>query len=226
MKRLVRVIGLIALIVGGVVLMPKAPPAWAAPSGRDAELLWRDSSGPKGERDPSALPLYQAVFALDAPLVASMLDHGVSPNAVLYPHRWSPLMVAAAYNNRQIAQLLVRHGADLNYVSDDQIHPTPLAVALAYGRFYPNIDHPDFAMLHDLLKSGADINVEFGYHQDIAKLAATLNQLKIVNELLEQGYHRDLPGLRKWIEIGHVDPRLRAEKDHAIEKIDRILRKK
>lgn len=83
-------------------------------------------------------------------------------------------MVAAAYNNRKIAELLVQRGADLNYTSNDQIHPTPLAVALAYGRFHPSIDHPDFSMFRYFLSSGADINAEFGYHRDIAKLAATL----------------------------------------------------
>jgi len=217
---------LAALIVGGVIVMPIAPPAWASPADRDAGLLWQDSSGPKGERDPSALPLYKAVFSHDAQRVAATLDRGVSANAVLYPHRWSALMVAAAYNDHPIADLLIRHGANLNYVSDDPVRPTPLATALAYGRFYPNIDRPDFAMFHHLLKSGADLNVEFGDHEDIAIFAATFGQLKIVNELLDRGYHRDLPQLRQVLEIRHVDPSLQADKQHAIEKIDRILSKK
>lgn len=216
---LMAVLGLVALFG------QSSASAWAGPDGPNAQLIWGTSLGPLGQRDAPGLPLYEAIFAQDQRRVASILDKGASPNALLYPHRWSPLMVAAAYNNRPIAELLVQHGADLNYVSDDKIYPTPLAVALAYGRFHPNIDHPDFAMLHDLLKAGADVNVEFGFHQDIAKLSATFNQMKVLNELLDHGYHRDLADLKKWIEIGHVAKDLQADKDRAIAKIDGMMRK-
>lgn len=196
----------------------------AADLDRDAEYHWAMSSGPHGERDAGALPLYEAIFAHDAARVASDLDRGASPNALLYPHRWSPLMIAAVYNDGPIVDVLIKRGADLNYVSDDAIYPTPLAVALATGRFHPNIDKPDFRVLRRLLDAGADVNVEYGFHKDIAYQAATMNRYEILIDLLARGYRRDLPGLRKWMEIGHVDSRTEPEKKRALAAVDRLLK--
>lgn len=187
----------------------------------DTALFWREASGPHGERDPAALPLYEAVFAHDQRRVASLLDHGALPNALLYPGRWSPLMVAVVYNDHQTARLLVKHGADINYVSNDPATGTPLAAALSYGRFY-TVENPDFSMFHYLLNSGADMNVEY-HNSDIALDAATLGRMDIVNELLAHGFHHNLPKLKKWLEIRVVDDKTRPERDKALATVNRLL---
>ena len=189
----------------------------------DTPLFWREASGPHGERSPEALPLFEAVFAHDERQVASLLDRGNSANALLYPGGWSALMVAIAYNDRSVAQLLVRHGANINYISNDPATGTPLAVALSYGRFYP-VGHPDFTILHYLLSSGADVNLEF-QDSDIAIFAVTLGQLHVLNEFLDNGYHHNLPRLKSWLEIGVVDEKTQSEKVKALETVNRLLRR-
>lgn len=210
--------------VGMAQPAPLAIPDRAAVDGLlyiDTALFWRECSGPHGERDASALPFYEAVFAHDPARVAALLDHGASPDVLLYPGGWSPLMVAIAYNDRPTMQVLVKHGANMNYVANDPAAGTPLALALSYGRFYP-LEHPDFFMLHYLLDAGADMNLEFRGN-DIAKFAVTEGQIAIVNELLSRGFRHDLPSLKKWLEIRRVDERNRPEKDKALATVDRLL---
>jgi ankyrin repeat protein len=216
------------LVAGVAALMPNLPSQGAWAMGRaeseqyiDTALFWRESSGPRGERNPTALPLYEAVFAHDARQVRSLLDRGASPNALLYPGGWSALMVAIAYNDHAVARLLVKHGADLNYVSNDPATGTPLAVALSYGRFY-TIEHPDFSMFRYVLNSGADINVEF-HGEDIAIYAVVLGRIAFVNEFLTRGYHHDLPQLKTSLEVRQVVEGEQSEKDKALATIGRLL---
>lgn len=212
--------GLIVLMSGAALLMAGTA-INAQINGRDVDLLWRESSGPRGERNRSALPLYRAVFAHDQKRVETLLDQGVNPNLLLYSGRWSPLMVAIAYNDLSTVQVLIKRGADMNYVSNDPVYGTPLAVALSYGRFY-TIDNPDFAMLHYLLDAGADINIEY-HNGDIAQDAVTKGRMDIVNELLTRGFHHDLPSLKKWLEIRAADEKSQAQKEKAIATINRLL---
>lgn len=188
----------------------------------DTALFWRECSGPNGERDASALPFYEAVFAHDPARIATLLDHGASPDVLLFPGGWSPLMVAVAYNDRPTMQVLVKHGANLNYVAKDPATGTALAVALTYGRFYP-IGHPDFFMLHYLLDAGMDMDLDFR-GKDIAQFAVSVGQIAIVNELLARGFRHDLMGLKKWLEIVHVNESTQPDKDKALATIERLLK--
>jgi hypothetical protein len=224
MKHLLRAIGLIILTAGAAYPMSSLPPpsdSEEAAQYIDTALFWREASGPHGERNTAALPLYEAVFAHDHRRVASLLDHGALPNALLYPHRWSPLMVAVVYNDHQTARLLVNHGADVNYVSNDPANGTPLGAALSYGRFY-TIENPDFSMFHYLLNAGADVNLEYN-NSDIAIDAATMGRMDIVNELLMRGFRHDLPGLKKWLEHRAVYDKIRPDRDKALATINRLL---
>ena len=231
MKPLAFIIGTGALVIGGAYFIPNVSAPWASMSQADANLFWGEASGPNGERAPAALPLYQAVFAHDRQAVAGLLDHGTSPNALLYPKRWSPLMVAVAYQDRDMVHLLLQRGADINYVSNDPADYSPLGVAvnaalsdaLKRGGDHPNID---FSMFNYLLDAGANVNVEFGYNKDIAIFAATLGQMDLVNELLARGYRRDLADLKGVLEVIHVNQDRQAAKDRAIATIDRILKQK
>lgn len=221
LKRLIRVIGLIILILGRDDLIPSSS-LCAPTTERDALFLWRRSSGPHGERNPTALPLYEAVFAQDQKLIGSLLDRGISPNLLLYPGGWSSLMVAIAYNDQATVRELVSRGADMNYLSNDRIDSTPLAVSLSYGRFY-SVDNPDFAILHYLLDAGADINVEY-YNNDIALDAVTKGRMAIVNELLARGFHHNLPRLKKLLDARLVDDKTKPEKEKAIATVNRLLK--
>jgi hypothetical protein len=222
--------GTVALVAGGVGLSFDTLPPSISVSKTDTDLFWREASGPNGERALPALPLYQAVFAHDYQAAAKLLDTGVSPNVLLYSKRWSPLMVAIAYQDKEMVDLLLRYGADINYVSNDPADYTPLGVALSTalrealrgGGEDPTLD---FSMFHHLLDCGADVNLEFGDDQDIAILSATLGQMNVVNELLSRGYHRDLSKLKQWLVGIRVSEDRQDDKDRAIAKIDDMLRK-
>ena len=208
--------------------MPDSAAQRGAVTAADTELFWREASGPNGERAPAALPLYNAVFAHDHARAAKFLERGASPNEVLFPKRWSVLMVAIAYRDKGMAQLLLHHGANIDYVSADPADYTPLGVALNAGltaALESGEEDPqvDFSMFRFLLDSGANINLEFREGEDIAIFAANLGQMNLVNELLSRGYSRDLPELKKALNIRHVDETAQPEKDRALATIDRLL---
>ncbi len=60
----------------------------------------------------------------------------------------TPLMVCAMSNNTDILVELIKHGADVNALSDDK------TTALMFAA----MDNPDPSMINELLLSGADIN--------------------------------------------------------------------
>jgi hypothetical protein len=221
-------IGLVALTTGAVSQLPNKSAPWASIDDADTALFWREVSGPNGERAPEALPLYEAVFAHDRAAVTTLLNRGVSPNTVLFAKRWSPLMVAIAYQDKEMVSLLLHHGANIDYVSNDPANFTPLGVALnatladALSR---GGDDPksNFAMFDYLLDAGANVNVEFGYRQDIAIFSASLGQMDIVNKLLSRGYRRDLVELKGVLGVRQVSEDAQADKDRAIATIDRML---
>jgi len=138
-------------------------------------------------------------------------------------------MVAVAYQDKETVSVLLKKGANINYVSADPADYTALGVAInsALGEaLRRGGDHPrpEFSMFYYLLDAGADPNVEFGFHKDIAYFAATTGQYDLLNQLLARGYKRDLPGLRKWILIGRVNSETQPAKDRAIATIDKLLK--
>lgn len=187
-------------------------------------VLWIRASGPHGERDPNALPLYEAIFAHDAARVAALLSRGKSPDLPLYPGHATPLSSAIALNDLEMVKVLVKHGADINLVSGDDIPNTPLAAALDYGRFY-TIDKPSFAIFHYLIKAGADVNKEYNNDFDIAIETAGSGHMYLLNEVLDHGFNRDLPGLKRVVEKMLVHDENLKEKKRAISRIDQLLSK-
>lgn len=187
-------------------------------------VLWIRASGPKGERDPNALPLYEAVFAHNAARVAALLDQGKSPDLPLYAGHATPLASAIALNDLEVVKVLIEHGADINLISGAIRPATPLAVALDYGRFY-TIDKPDFAIFHYLIKAGADVNKEYNNDLDIGFDTAASGHMYLLNEVLDHGFNRDLPGLKRVVENRLVHGEDLEEKNRAIGRINRLLRK-
>jgi hypothetical protein len=104
-KNLIFAVGLSAFLIGATSVGVCAESLNAVMLKKDNEQRWRECSGPNGERDPSALPLYEAIFARDKDKVSALLEQGASPNSVLYPKRWSPLMLATAYNDHDIVRV-------------------------------------------------------------------------------------------------------------------------
>ncbi len=218
--------GAIALATGAAQLTPTSLHGSGAYTKEDIELFWRESQGPNGERSPAALPLYQAIMAQDRNEVARLLEHGTSANVLLYRQNFSPLMVALSFNDRPMVELLIKNGANLNYISDDEIYTTPLVVAFISGRTPNPHDFnvsADFSLFRFLIDSGADINLPF-LDEDIAIFVAGAGQMKLVNELLARGYHRDLPRLRETINIVAANNDDQPELHKALATIDRLLK--
>lgn len=187
--------------------------------------LWIDASGPNGERDPRALPLYEAIFAHDAARVKTLLaERRSSPDLPLYPGRESPLTTAIALNDLNMVKVLLEAGADINLVSGVERPVTPLAAALDYGRFY-SLEKPTFAVFRYLINNGADVNIVFGGRRDIAFDTATFGRMHLTNMVLDHGYNRDLPGLKRVLENRVVIDSELEEKNRAIARIDGILNK-
>ena len=99
----------------------------------DREYAWKVASGPKGERDPAAIPLFEAVIDGNETALKHILESGQSPEQRLYSGRRSALMIAAQSGCRGSVQLFLDHGADLNYEADDDSLTTALNVALTHG---------------------------------------------------------------------------------------------
>lgn len=195
--------------------------------------MWAVSSGPNGERDAKSLPLYAAIIAQDLNKSRQLLDQGESPDALLSQDRWSPLMIASAEGDIELARLLVERRANLNFTRCYPVAFSPLAVALEY-----DIPRQDFTIFNYLLTAGADINATCADKgdsierdpngnayagNDIAKLAATLGQMAIVNQLLDNGYRRDIPELLIILKIRLVDRDTQPDKDKAIARVMAIL---
>ena len=187
------------------------------PTEDDKVLMWKDASGPNGERDPVAAPLYQAVIEGDEDKVKALLIDRNAANRVLHPGRWSPLMVAVERNDQNIVKTLLDSGANINYVSEDHF-PTPLDVALTFG-----VPRQDLSIFNELLDRGADINVGYANDNDIAIHAAYIGQMDLVDKLLKHGYRRDLPRLLDALEIRQVSEERQAAKMKAIEDVKKLL---
>lgn len=190
----------------------------------DIELLWCESSGPNREQDARVKPLYQAIINRDYREVELLLGKGLAANDLLYRGAYSPLMVALELNDKRLVELLLQRGAAPNYVSDDVIYTTPLAVALstamheAVKNEHESANYSNFWWLVD---EGADINLKFR-DIDIAIYSASLGQIELVNQLLEKGYRRNLDELLKTMEIIVVDERTQIYKNKAIATIKKI----
>jgi len=192
----------------------------------DLDQIWAESSGSNREQDAGVRPLYQAIVDQDYQKVEQLLGSGFSANDLLHKQAYSPLMVALSLSDRKMVELLLKNGANLNYVSDDIIYTTPLAVALStamHEAAAQGADAADYKNFWFLIDSGADINLEF-QGGDIAIYAATMGQDALVNQLLQKGYRRDLSHLLRTINIRVVDDRTQPEKDKAIATITRLIK--
>ncbi len=99
--------------------------------------------------DPSGAPLWWAIEADDAEMVALLLEYEPDVNLIMGDDGRTHLHAAVTKGSVDVAAMLIEHGADLN-AADTYIAWTPMHIAASVG---------DRAILTLLLDSGADVNV-------------------------------------------------------------------
>ncbi|SMC65100.1 ankyrin repeat domain-containing protein [Cellulophaga tyrosinoxydans] len=110
-------------------------------------------------------------------LVIEILEKGVSPNFCYISG--SPLSVAVLRNNLVLLELLLSHGADLNFSDSDSLFERfPLEVACKDKNFH---------MVDYLISLGAKVNMVSGAGKSILEVAVATGNREIVAKLLEAG---------------------------------------
>lgn len=97
------------------------------------------------------------------------------------PDGFTPLGLAAFFGRKDVLDFLLRHGADANAASKNQMRVTPLHSAVAHRD--PEIAT---AMVESLLSSGAKVNVAQDGGWTPLHQAAAHGQLEIMKLLLDQ----------------------------------------
>ncbi|GBF58718.1 hypothetical protein PbB2_02406 [Candidatus Phycosocius bacilliformis] len=191
-----------------------------AGTAHERAFAWKVASGPQAKKDPAAVPLFEAIIDGDETGLRRLLESGTSTELRLYPGGWSALMVAAQIGCPVSVRLLLEHGADVNYLSDGDDADTALGVALTYGVW------DGMSIFYALLDHGAKLETKFPNDTDVVIHAATLGQMKLVNELLDRGYRSDLPGLLETLEIIHVNEETEPYKQRAMERVKALIHEK
>jgi ankyrin repeat protein len=143
------------------------------------------------------LPKYEAVLnkypnmALELALVAHstpetfnyILAHGADPNLEYYDYhlgKCTPLIFAAFYKNKELIELLLLYGADINKTTDDLYYWSPLRTSF----YNVNNDH-NFEIAKYLLQQGADINIKNRWNQKLVFTFA--NNPEVLHFLISNG---------------------------------------
>jgi len=111
----------------------------------------------------------------------------------------TPLIAASINGNVEIAKLLLKYGADVNYKEPSTFY-TSLACAVSNDYFeYSNY----------LIENEADVNITFMYGSSCLHIAATANNTEIVELLLKSGIRIiDFPESPLIIAIGNGNKRI------------------
>jgi len=120
--------------------------------------------------------LYTAAEKGDQKAAKAVLCQGVDPSFVHIPTDYTPLHIAAASGEVDMARLLIEWGADMTYSSRQ--YGTPLHVAVGFSH--------DIEMVRLLLDAGADVAAEAGGATPLHSAAAQ-GLLEIASLLCERG---------------------------------------
>lgn len=106
--------------------------------GADPNLAAADRSGVRPLHSAAAHRDRDASWAV----AAALLDAGAVPD-VAQRGGWTPLHSAALHGHLELVDLLLRHGADPNPVSDDDKTPADLAREKGHARVVERLSDPD-----------------------------------------------------------------------------------
>ena len=139
------------------------------------ELLDRGSDPDTLVQNSMSALLY-ALKNKDIAIVKILLEAGANPNLSQSPPGLSPLMLAAATEQEQALDLLLKFGAQVNQVNEDG---SPALMAAAY--------RGNIQILSSLLKAGALPNLEDKDGDTALNIAIKRGHLEAVGVLLEAG---------------------------------------
>lgn len=138
--------------------------------------------------EDSNTQMYEALKSNNIQAIRLAISNGADVNKASKPSKEDiiPLCFACKNENRELVQILVEAGADINIVDDEQLGMTPLIMACQRG---------NAEIVRLLLDSGANINLscEFGFTP--LTNACVYEQIEIVRLLVERGADVNLPSL-------------------------------
>ena len=117
--------------------------------------------------------LFRIIRSGNAAALEKSLAEGASPNAMM--EGYSALMAAALNGNAEEMKILMKHGADINYINSDSVSALWLAV-------------PDYEKSALLLNAGANPQTPGkGGYRPIVKLATTPGTAPLMELFIEKG---------------------------------------
>jgi|CZKL01.1.fsa_nt_gi ankyrin repeat protein len=153
-----------------------SPLLWSVYTGQE---LIRDYLITKLASQGVDLDVFEAAAVGDDLRLRTILDGEPESANSISGHGWTPLHLAAAFATPNAVELLLRHGARVDAVSDNPQHNQPLHAATALSR------NPEIVRL--LLNNGAEVNArQVGGFTPIFSAAAA-NQKDLVELLLAHG---------------------------------------
>ncbi|QDH72838.1 hypothetical protein FKQ52_05025 [Brevundimonas sp. M20] len=148
-----------------------------------------DGAAVDGEGEAGITPLLWALRCRSIEGVRALLDAGADPDMVI--NGIPTVIFATRLENVEFLSAFLEHGANPN-TSYDATWSSLLDVALLHGINGRGWDHWDL-----LLRSGVDVNLPTQSRQTTAMKAVRATHYDRAIELLERGYHYDLPELRR-----------------------------
>ena len=141
----------------------------ADPNARRSDLAWKTLD--------IDMPITDAAKHLDATLLQAMLDKGANPN-VKNEFSQTALIIACNKGRRDVAEMLIRRGADPNIMGDGR---TALTAHLSSG------NNPYIALVRLLLDHKADVNLRKPDQFSALMLASTFGSVELIKLLLAAG---------------------------------------
>jgi len=118
--------------------------------------------------------IISAIKAGKTEVVKESLESGFDPNTIYITGRWSILMFACSNQNKEIVDLLIEYGANVNYYSKDNATP-----------FFLSCKSPE--ILKKLILLGADVNKSPNYYGSIIYYCITNSLEESLNIILDAG---------------------------------------
>ena len=130
--------------------------------------------------DDDQVEFSSAVVEGNVAVVKKFLDSGeVKPNDTFFA--WSPLLSAAAKNQKEVVKLMIERGANVNYK-----HPITQMTAVAHATYDDNLP-----MLELLLQKGADPNIKMKGQVSVLRMANDMGKTKAAELLVKYGAKND-----------------------------------